>query len=569
MGRYEDWNRGIALYFTSGVSKGSPIFLSLDSEAIEDVASGFLDEHVEGDAERDFLRAVRRKVLTSSQVVNIKNLEANIDDIPGGVAFLGLMVYAAYKMQEEEGIDESNYFLRLQEVLLLFGKGRPEGMPAGEEEPLWKSWNNYLVGSGFHKTAHRGSGPRTYLRYVMSQAILRESDKHYLQNRFRDADLPLQLDCDQLGFWLSNQHITRKHLSEGLNHVDTGRVWEFYKAAHLVYENGDWKGGSPSHSRVDRRKFRNIECGLYRTEDLLGESEYYLLPKQPPRMRSTSLTVKPLHEENSKVLQPLRSGFFAPLWASAPFVEEALEFALVGDPGLQKLLFPKRDFWILLRDPENHYGAWATWKPYFELGEQLLVLCRKGLFEKYMTRFKEEGLLNWADLNEREGWVEYYGCMVISYDWSGLIVTPECQPLANALAPRNLASVALIGGLRDPNQSAWLEGHTPTVKVYGFDREFELVVTSSFSEEVYHEEVRSQQEVNFPGCLGPGTYQIEVMNSGQRVAVRMIRVIPWANIQEKLEPAQITNSSPASTGGLSLRGPMIIDSHMKSGGTHA
>jgi hypothetical protein len=61
------------------------------------------------------------------------------------------MVLAAYNMQEEEGINETNYFLRLRELLDLPPvQRRPEGMtPAGAEEPLWQNWNNYLAAMGF------------------------------------------------------------------------------------------------------------------------------------------------------------------------------------------------------------------------------------------------------------------------------------------------------------------------------------------------------------------------------------------------------------------------------------
>ena len=243
MADYEAWNRAIIAYFTAGVPKGSPIFLSVDSEAIEDIADRFLEEPVDADPLNDFVEAVRQCCVASfCDSVSIEGLRAKIGDVPGGVGFLGLMVYAAYNMQEEEGIDESNYFLRLRKVLglPLYERGRPEGLPPGEEEPLWKAWNRYLTNAGFQVTAERGAGPQTYLRYILSQAILRESDKQYLRQHFHDAHLPLQFDCDQLGFWLSRQNVNRRHLSEGLHHPDPGRVWEFYRAAHRVYEVGDW-----------------------------------------------------------------------------------------------------------------------------------------------------------------------------------------------------------------------------------------------------------------------------------------------------------------------------------------
>ena len=216
-----------------------------------------------------------------------------------------------------------------------------------------------------------------------------------------------------------------------------------------------------ARSREERSRLRSIECGLYRAEDLLGESQYWLFPKQPDRMRSSQLIVTPPDGASDQPLRPLRAGFFAPLWHQVPFVDEALQCPVVGDPGVQTLLFPKREFWILTLDPETPLGAWATWRPYPELGERLLVLCREGLFDAEMARFKAAKLLDWTARVECEGWVEYHGCMVLSYDWGGFIATPECRALADALTPRAMAGISLIGGLRDPNQNAWLEGFPP------------------------------------------------------------------------------------------------------------
>jgi len=53
-------------------------------------------------------------------------------------------------------------------------------------------------------TAEPGAWSQTYLHYVFSQAILRESDKQYLRKRFRDDQLPLLFDRDQLG---SGSHV--------------------------------------------------------------------------------------------------------------------------------------------------------------------------------------------------------------------------------------------------------------------------------------------------------------------------------------------------------------------------
>lgn len=560
MAHYEAWNRAIVSYFTAGVATGSPIFLSVDSEALEEIATRFLDEPVADDPVSDFVNAVHQQcVVPSSESLRLDSLKTRTGDVPGGVAFLGLLVSAAYNMHEEEGIDESNYFLRLRDVLNLPPRrGRPEGMPAGAEEPLWKAWNKYLIDAGFRATAERGAGPQTYLRYIFSQAILRESDKQYLRQQFNDSHLPLQLDCDQLGFWLSRQPINRTHLSEGLHHPDPERVWEFYRSAHRVYEIGDWIAGVTPRSAQGVAQLRTIECGLYRTEDFVDEPQYWLFPRQLARMRSSQLSIVHPIDTSNQPLRSLRAGFFAPLWPQAPFIDRALECSVVGDPSVKKLLFPKREFWILLPDPENPHGAWATWKPYLELGERLLVLCRYGPFDAEMTRFKEEKLVNWTTRVECEAWVEYHGCMVLSYDWSGFIAAPECRALADALAPRAMANVSLIGGLRDPNQNAWLEGYLPVLKVYGFERQFEIIVTSAHGSEVFREEIPPQREVILPYDLQPDTYQIEVKWGGKRATARMFRIVAWSNIQEHPEPEEIINSNPASTGGLLIRGALLM-----------
>jgi hypothetical protein len=75
MAGFEAWNKAVAAYFTAGAAKGSPIFLSLDLEAIEDVATRFIEERVEGDAQRDFVSAVRRRCISASgEHVNIEVL---------------------------------------------------------------------------------------------------------------------------------------------------------------------------------------------------------------------------------------------------------------------------------------------------------------------------------------------------------------------------------------------------------------------------------------------------------------------------------------------------------------
>ncbi len=557
MATYEAWNSAIASYFTAGIPRGGHVFLSLDDDAVEDIASRFIDEELDIEPIEDFITAIRKNCINPyREEIALQNIRDRIGVYPGGVAFLGIMVLAAHRMQEDEGIDESNYFLRLRETMRLsVRQGRPAGMPPGSEEFLWIAWNKFLVKNGFQTTAEQGSGPQKYLRYVLSQAILRNADKQFLKQKYKAANLPLTFDCDQLGFWLTRQHITRKHLSEGIHHPDPARAWEFYRAAHREYEASDWVYSDAQPSSL-RLRLQNIECGIYRTESLLGDAQYLLFPKLPGRLRQGQLFIL-MPDSRQVELRPLRAGFFRPLWQQEPFVSEAIEYDISGDPHIKKLLFPKRDFWILTTDPENHQGALATWKPYLELGEKMSVLCRKGPFVAEMLRFRETKLIDWFNYVEHDGWAEFHGCMVLSYDWGSFITTPECRALTDALTPHAVASVALSGGLRDPNQNAWLEGFPPSLKVYGFDNSFEVALTASNGQRIFHEDVKRQQEIQLTDSLEPDSYQVEVKWNGKRVAVRIFRIISWDKIQEHPSPENLVNSNPASTGGLTLRGAII------------
>lgn len=554
MAEYESWNTALVAYVTAGVAKSTPVFLSIDEDAIAEIAERFLQEKVIHDPLEDFIRAVReRSVSPITGVINLSNLWSKPGKLPGGVGFLAAMVLAAHNMQDEEGIDETNYFLRLRDLLWLpDGRGRPDGMPPGAEESLWKAWNRYLTAAGFQTTAQRGSGPQTYLRYVFSQAILRESDKQHLRQRFAESHLPSHLDSAQLGGWLSRQAINRKHLKEGLHHADPGRRWEFYLSAHRVYEEAQWESSGVGRRAGERTTARSIECGLYRIESLLGEAEYWLFPKQPARALPAALNLVLPGSAQVQPLRTLRAGFFAPLWPQEPFVDEAIDLAVEGDPGIRKAIFPRHDFWILIRDPEDPFGAWATWRPYQEVGERLLVLCRSGPFAEEMERLHAAKLLDWGERIEMPGWIEYRSCMVLSYDWGAFIPSPECRALADALAPHSAAGVSLSGGLRAPNQNAWLAGYLPVMKVYGFERQFDVAITSAQGAKVYSDEAQRQVELPLPN-LEPGVYSIEVNWGGRLLALRTFHVIPWEEISVHPNPSEITECSILATAGLSLQ----------------
>jgi hypothetical protein len=128
-----------------------------------------------------------------------------------------------------------------------------------------------------------------------------------------------------------------------------------------------------------------------------------------------------------------------------------------------------------------------------------------------------------------------------------------------------MAGISLVGGLRDPNQNAWLEGYPPALKVYGFDRQFEIVLTSSRGYAERREAPRQELMALNPD-LEPDAYQVDVRWNGKRAAARMFRIISWSNIQEHPEPEVIINTNVSATAGLALHGPRIVQDNIESSG---
>lgn len=558
MASYGAWNRAIANYFSTGIAKGSPIFLSLDEEAICEISSDFLEDSSSSDPVQDFIDSVASAALNSQRTaIDLSQISRPSRQVPWCVGFLGVLVLAAYRMRVDESFNDSNYFNRLSQVFHLPAMGgRPEGLPPGAEAPLWWAWNHYLTAIGFQPTAEPGIGPQKYIHFALSQAILRDSDGDFLRSLYRQHTLCSRMSTDQLGFWLSRQANLRAHLREGLNHASPARVWEFYQACHKVYEEGGWNSSPRAGATPQAARNRIIECGLYRTVNFLGQASYWAFPKEPARKRVSSLEIASGPQGKPVPLMPERPGFYSPVWETHPFVMEAQEFEVQGDPLIHQMVFPLKDFWVLQQDPEDPAGAWATWKPFLELGDSLLVLTRPGAFDEEMLRFKEAKLVDWVERIQGDDWIEFHGCMVLSYEWGGFMSTQECKALADFLAPRSLAGISLSGGLRDKNQNAWLEEYPPIAKVYGFDRRFELVLSSADSRQLTVE-LDAQQEYSFPASLPAGTYQVLVSSDGTILASRMFNMITWEKIQPHPRPDFSCNQSPHSTAGVAVRGAMI------------
>ena len=537
MATYDEWNKAIAEYFVSGLPSGATVYLSVDEAALMDIGARF-EQWTTNEVNwvEDFCEAVRSKYVDGGEVKLPSESRYQSDQVPNCVVFLAAMVLAAHHMIKEDikAIAENDYFKRLREVLGLpiEDGGRPEGLlPAGIEENLWRIWDRWLIGNGWLPSAERGQYGRKFINYPLSQALLRESDKRAIELRFREKKQLGELrvwDRDAVGTWTRKQLFGAKHLSELLQEDDFRRYDVITDAIYDVYLSIDWdqEMGTESGVRSIGQRRLIVVSELYRVEDFVaGNIDYYVYPRQLRQFAGGTLAV--IQNGQAHPLREDRKGWFQPLWPEDP--AGGVSYEVRGHQQVKALVLSERDFWILVPDPEDETsGIFAGWK-HPGLGETFLLLCRE-TYTHQMESFKERGLLNWDHkflIDEKDEWIEYRGCQIVSPNWDGVI--PEHQGLYDALKPNvSAATISLKGGLRVPSQGGWLEGYVPEMTIMAFDDSVQLKLLDASNQDtpIRNQIVNTNEPVILPP-LPPGDYLLQAYGSAGLTARRNFRIIPW------------------------------------------
>ncbi|MUG95352.1 hypothetical protein F7734_24490 [Scytonema sp. UIC 10036] len=552
MANYREWNQALVSYFTSGLARDKRVYLSVDNDILERIGQKFNQKIENSSKADDFRRAVREKVIVEGRV-NLSQLQGrNADGIPKGVAFLGAMVLAANDMADEEEISEDNYFQRFRSVLGLRTSehGRPTGMKFGKqgEEPLWEDWNRWLMANGFMPSAHRGRGGRTtYINYPISQALLRRTDKNRLVQLFNEKQWTAQWDAMTL---FADVRREAQRLPTHLKQLLTDNRERYEAVAESIHEVYQyWQAeGRPAVVRTEIRNWRrNIFAGLYRTEDpFFGDINYYPYPKQVRGWDVSSIKIQ--YGEREKELRYERPGWYFPLELplSISELERGAKYPVTIQCNLDFLVLPSRDFWILIPDPDDpEIGTYATWgQP--SLGTKFTLLSKKELLPD-INRLRDERLIQWSGEPQTvfndSNWVELHQCMVISLAWDGVFISN--QELKDALQPSVRLSISFSGGLRVPQQNAWLEDHSPQVTIFGFYPTVKLQITRLLDNSSIFERAQSTNTpilVNFPSS---GDYLVKATCGGESTE-RLVKIVDWSWLgAEKPQRYEIT---PVSSG---------------------
>lgn len=542
---YDEWNDALIDYLTAGIPRGSTVFLDINDDVLEAIGRTFKIEVLSGWPD-DFKRAVRTKVIVGQQV-HLENIpfykSEDGETRPGGVAFLGAMVLAAYYMGEDEEASSINYFKRLRSILQLDedgeDDGRPKSMKRGSDERLWLEWNMWLQKQGFLPTAQRGEGPKTYINYPISQSLLRQADKDKLEKLFEERNWPGRLDQNIVAARIRREHLSR-HLQQIVQEGNVQRFQALVEDIFEVYEN--WVSYGRSSRLIKTRTpatknapSRNLNAGLYRVVDPLKNTiDYCLHPRQPRRGRSTGLAVR-----RGELLEELiedESKWYRPLWKLSPEeLEQGAQYELVGSSEFHLLILPRRDFWILTLDPDYpESGIYVSGEP-LDLGTSFILLCKQEL-QNQITRLKNERLVQWRGdpypLPDYPGWIEYRDMMVLSEAWSGVSRAIENQDLYESLRPLSSIGILFEGGMRVPRGGAWawLENYEPKVRLAAFDERAYLQVQAIGKDDdiVLDKEVPTNALVTIP-WPGPGEYVIAA-SVGAKPIERMVQILSWSQL---------------------------------------
>ena len=471
--------------------------------------------------------------------------------------------------EETATISDTNYFRRLRQSLRLPDMpGRPSGLPAGAEEPLWQAWNHWLANHGWQYSAVRGEGLYSrYIHYPMSQTLLRQADRDRLVRLIQGAARTIPSlrnkawDEDLLFAWVeSRMAAVGTQLREQLGTADPGLRLELATAIHEVYVAADLSATDPITSASLQR--RRIDCGLCRVVDgITDDVTYRPLPKQNCLLVSGAIAC--IRDGRRYRLRNMKDGYYFPLpWPVRLGQGEVLE--VEGDPIIDQLVVPERDFWILVADPDaGEGGMMANWeRP--KLSASFIVLARASLSDQ-MNQLGTEGMLAWADRVDvvgEEDWIEWRDCQILSPTWDAL--NPLHEALFASLRPaRETVNVSLAGGVKGPVAGSWMENWPPAISVASF---FDVSVTvrevsSGESAVVLTQSLHQPTTIALPVDLPAGLYEIETNVQGGFKQRRPMRIVAWC----ELGPGEMDLTIGTEHDGARLIGAVFVGADTSAG----
>jgi hypothetical protein len=308
---------------------------------------------------------------------------------------------------------------------------------------------------------------------------------------------------------------------------DSGRLQAVGEAIHDLYEG--WRLDPTGTFVPSSGRGHVLYAGLYREEDPLAGAASYHLYLRAARGVTAELRVR--IGNVVETLRPERPGWYYPLGpVDGATLARGERYPVEQPADVDELVLPARNFWILVPDPEYpDFGVYASWGPP-QLGLPFVLLCREQMLSQ-LREMKQEQLIQYPDepVPVLDGsWYELRDCLAISEAWSSAHSrNPE---LYDALRPADACNVSAAGGLRLPGRQGWLDEAGPSVTVFGFAPEGEVIITDVHTgRTVMERSQRTGEPVPVP-WPGPGTYLVSASCAGQE-ARRLVVIGSWDDLR--------------------------------------
>ena len=512
---YEQWNQAIISYFFEECESGEIVFLQTNDETLAEIAAPF--NFSAQDAAESLIKAVRNEVVKTGDRVNLWSIDPTNRWIsfqgqePPQVAFLALTVLAASRMESSVSVSQTNYYLRLNE--LLFGKsnqGIPKGIKRQDFEKLWKHLQKSvsdLYDVELYLT--EGSLSRRYVWYPISQCLISKQERRAVYGFFHLNDLtPFSNLTDpqletQLRYWCMS--------STGSAKIKRYLSNESYKRSILSQVKSllkHWDGEIPPEAAPAAKSYTTASINVELRFNPFGKVEVrYWFPRRGRDeidCKTNSFGIKHLQTSGSEK------------WFRPVIDEEGTFWGTLNSLQLQTVeakpiiyTLSHSDIWVFRKDSERDDG-WLSQR-YMELYEEHLIVFRKWLANQVIARVKQT-----CELETETPSPLYDGWLYLRGKPTKLLPSPEKDLWK--LSVDYSKQIRFIGGLSVQDRHghrAYLNICLPAVFVpdLGLASDVPLKVDSQ------ELSVGKDRLVMLDGILGPGVHKISYgsKTSGLRV----------------------------------------------------
>lgn len=277
MSTYEHWNNALLDELFPWTADPGNVYLTVDEDVLGIVAGQL---NIVGDPVEQFIKTVRDHVVVDGKFCSEQLAPTNDQPVPQ-ISFLALCVLAAGAMRtsyETRHIASTNYYARLNEMLMLESVGKHRSLNSEEIESQWYLLQEVL------RDQDRGElqltkGPKTrrFIWYPVSQALLSAEDKQKLRDFFVERDYALHFsvtDLNDFGEDLTRWAAAAHRLSKRARRLLAGSHQRFESVVRqAAQELLRWDGQPYLRISTSLRRPQRYRVEIRLDLDMVGTSE--------------------------------------------------------------------------------------------------------------------------------------------------------------------------------------------------------------------------------------------------------------------------------------------------------